>query len=805
MDVSSIVSKLTLAEKCSLLSGGTQFTTKAIAHLGIPAIRFSDGPSGLRRQEGAADHLGLHSSVPATCWPSAATVANSWDTALAEEIGAALGKEAAAQKVHVLLGPGLNIKRSPLYGRNFEYFSEDPYLSGKMAAAYIRGIQSQGVAACPKHFAVNSQETLRMHSDSVLDERTLREIYLTGFEIAVKEGKPQCIMSSYNRVNGVYANENRHLLRDILVDEWGFDGFVVTDWGGCNDRVAGLLAGSHMEMPTTGGTSDLEVLRAVREGKVDEKWLDQILSEYLEKCLLVSQLDEKNVSFDPECHHALARRAAAESAVLLKNEDHLLPLAAGTRAAVIGDFAKAPRYQGSGSSCVNPTKLDCPLTFLESSSLDVIGYTPGFERFGGANDSAFQTALGLARQADVVILWLGLDELAETEGMDRTDMSIRPCQAALLEALSRENSNIVVVLSGGAPVETPWIVHCKSLIHGYLGGQAGAGAMADLLTGKAVPSGKLAESWPVRLEDTPCSRYYPGQEKTAEYREGIYVGYRYYDTTGKTVRFPFGFGLSYTSFSYSGLEVSGTAAVFRITNTGSVPGAEIAQLYVSPENPAVFRPVRELKGFAKVFLQPGESRTVSIPLDDKAFRYFNVATNRWETEGGSYRIQIGASSLDIRLEKSLTAEGTHAPLPYTPEALPSYFSGQVTSVSDEEFARLLGHPVPEHKWDRTAPLTINDTFTQLRYAPSWLGRQVYRLFRCQVDKAKGKPDLDALFRLNMPFRGIAKMTGGMADMAMAEAIVEIFNGHFFRGCGSLLKAWRRKSKDTKAFRERSDS
>ena len=798
---------MTLEEKCSLLSGGTQFTTKAIAHLGIPAIRFSDGPSGLRRQEGAADHLGLHSSVPATCWPSAATVANSWDTALAEEIGAALGKEAAAQKVHVLLGPGLNIKRSPLCGRNFEYFSEDPYLSGKMAAAYIRGIQSQGVAACPKHFAVNSQETLRMHSDSVLDERTLREIYLTGFEIAVKEGKPQCIMSSYNRVNGVYANENRHLLRDILADEWGFDGFVVTDWGGCNDRVAGLLAGSHMEMPTTGGTSDLEVLRAVREGKVDEKWLDQILSEYLEKCLLVSQLNEKNVSFDPECHHTLARRAAAESAVLLKNEDHLLPLAAGTRAAVIGDFAKTPRYQGSGSSCVNPTKLDCPLTFLESSSLDVIGYTPGFERFGGANDSAFQTALGLARQADVVILWLGLDELAETEGMDRTDMSIRPCQAALLEALSRENSNIVVVLSGGAPVETPWIVHCKSLIHGYLGGQAGAGAMADLLTGQAVPSGKLAESWPVRLEDTPCSRYYPGQEKTAEYREGIYVGYRYYDTTGKTVRFPFGFGLSYTSFSYSNLEVSGTAAVFRITNTGSVPGAEIAQLYVSPENPAVFRPVRELKGFAKVFLQPGESRTVSIPLDDNAFRYFNVATNRWETEGGSYRIQIGASSLDIRLEKSLTAEGTHAPLPYTPEALPSYFSGQVTSVSDEEFARLLGHPVPAQKWDRTAPLTINDTFMQLQYAPSRIGRQIYKLFRRQVANAsaRGKPDLDALFRLNMPFRGIAKMTGGMADMAMAEAVVEIFNGHFFRSCGSFLKAWRQKGKNAKVFRERSDS
>lgn len=807
MKIQDYINRMTLAEKCSLLSGGTQFTTKAIAHLGIPAIRFSDGPSGLRRQEGAADHLGLHSSVPATCWPSAATVANSWDTALAEEIGAALGKEAAAQKVHVLLGPGLNIKRSPLCGRNFEYFSEDPYLSGKMAAGYIRGIQSQGVAACPKHFAVNSQETLRMHSDSVLDERTLREVYLTGFEIAVKEGKPQCIMSSYNRVNGVYANENRHLLRDILVDEWGFDGFVVTDWGGCNDRVAGLLAGSHMEMPTTGGTSDLEVLRAVKEGRVDEQWLDQILSEYLKNCLSVSGRDRENVHFDPERHHALACRAAAESAVLLKNEGHLLPLAAGTRVAVIGEFARVPQYQGSGSSCVNPTQVDCPLTYLENSSLDVIGYAPGYERFGGRNDSAFQDAIALARRAEVVILWLGLDELAETEGMDREDMSLRPCQVELLEALSRENSSIVVVLSGGAPIETPWISCCKSLIHGYLGGQAGAGAMADLLTGNAVPCGKLAESWPMTLEDTPCARYYPGREKTAEYREGIYVGYRYYDTVGKQVRFPFGFGLSYTSFEYADLDVSDTEATFRITNTGDVPGAEIAQLYISIEEPKVFRPIRELKGFAKAFLQPGESKTVSILLDDKAFRYFNSATNRWEREAGSYRIEVGASSRDIRLVKSKVIEGTNAPIPYMPGTLPSYANGRIDAVEEEEFSRLLGYPLPDRRWDRTAPLTVNDTFVQLQYAPSWIGRQIFRLFQHQVDSAnsKGKPDLDALFRLSMPFRGIAKMTGGIADMAMTEAVVEIFNGHFFRGCGSFLKAWRRKGREAKAFRKRGDA
>lgn len=786
---------MTLEEKCSLLSGGTQFTSKAVNRLNISALRFSDGPSGLRKQEGTADHLGLHSSTPATCWPSAATVANAWDITLGEQIGAALGKEAASQQVDILLGPGLNIKRSPLCGRNFEYFSEDPYLSGKLAAAYIRGIQSQGVVACPKHFAVNSQETLRMHSDSVLDERTLREIYLTGFEIAVKEGKPKCIMSSYNRINGIYANENRHLLREILVNEWGFDGFVVTDWGGCNDRVAGLLAGSHMEMPTTGGSSDREVARAVQEGKVDETWLDQIVKEYLKVCFEISSQDRNAAVFDPAAHHALARRAAAESAVLLKNEDHLLPLAKGTRVAVIGDFARKPRFQGSGSSSVNPTRIDLPLDCLKDSGLDVIGFAPGFPRYGGSSDVFIREAVELAGRADVVLIYLGLDEQVETEGMDRRNMALRQCQTALLDAVSKVNINVVVVLAGGAPVEMPWLGSCKSLLHGYLSGQAGAGAAVDLLTGKINPSGKLAESWPLALEDTPCARWFPGREKTAEYREGIYVGYRYYDTAGLSVLFPFGFGLSYTQFRYTDLTTSQTEVNFTISNIGSVAGAEIAQVYVAYQGSRIFRPVRELKGFTKVFLQPGESTAVTVALDDKAFRYFNVVTNQWEMEAGDYKIQVGASSRDIRLSKTISVTGTDTPAPYDAERIPSYFTGKIADVGDEEFSRLLGHPIPDGKWDRTAPLELNDTFLQLQYSRSWTGRLIYRLFQWQVDRAnaKGKPNLDALFRLNMPFRGIAKMMGGNVDMAMAAALLDVFNGHFFRGVGCLVGAWFRKS------------
>lgn len=794
MDVKKLIQQMTLEEKCSLLSGGSQFTTKAIARLGIPAIYLSDGPNGVRKQAGAADHLGLNPSLPATCYPSASSMANSWDEKLLEEEGRYLGEEAKALRVNVLLGPGLNMKRSSLCGRSFEYFSEDPYLAGKLAAAYIRGVQSNGISACPKHFAVNSQETLRMHSDSVLDERTLREIYLTAFEIAVKEGKPKSIMSSYNRVNGVYASENHHLLREILTDEWGFEGFVVTDWGGSNDRPAGVRAGNHLEMPETGGSSDREVLQAVRQGLLEEAEVDRIVEEYLRVLEDIVIPEDAPERFDEKTHHSFARRAAQASTVLLKNENGLLPLARGTRVAVIGDFARNPRYQGAGSSAVNPTKVDNALDELKAAGLEVAGYAPGFLRHGGKDEAKLSAAVALARQADVVLAFLGLDELAETEGMDRTTMKLRDNQVELLQSVSAVNPNVVVILSGGAPVECPWLEQCRAMVHGYLGGQAGAGAIADVLTGRVNPSGKLAETWPLRYEDTPACCYFPGRERTAEYREGLYIGYRYYDTANVPVRFPFGFGLSYTSFAYSGLSASPEAAVFTVTNTGDVAGEEIAQVYVSHRGGMVFRPEQELKGFSKVFLEPGESKTVTVPLDDKAFRYYNVRTNRWEIESGGYEIRVGASSRDIRLTAVVQVSGTEAPAPWDLTQLPSYVSGKVTDVDDREFSALLGRPIPLSRWDRNAPLQLNDTFSQLCYAKSRIGRLVYRIFQGQVNRAvaKGTPDLNAMFRLSMPFRGVAKMTGGAVDMAMAGALVEIFNGHFWQGSGHLLSAWRHK-------------
>ena len=794
------ISKMTLEEKCSLLSGGTQFTTRGVERVGVPSMYLSDGPHGLRKQAGAADHLGLNASLPATCFPTAATMANSWDPELGEALGALLGEEAAALGVNVLLGPALNMKRSPLCGRNFEYFSEDPYLAGKLAAAYIRGIQSKGVAACPKHFAVNNQEHLRMHSDSVVDERTLREIYLTGFEIAVKEGDPKSIMSSYNRINGVFASENKELLRDILVDEWGFRGFTVTDWGGSDDRVEGLLAGTHLEMPATGGDSDRAVAAAVREGRVSEALLDQRLDEYLDVLFATVLPPDAPTSFDAEAHHAFAERAAESAVVLLKNEDAILPLGAGTRVAVIGDFAAAPRYQGAGSSVVNPTRLEVPLDCLKASGLEVLGYEPGFLRHGGEDGPKKQAAAALAGRADVALVYLGLDEVLESEGLERSDMRLRQNQVDCLEAVAEANPNVVVVLSGGAAVEAPWLDRCKALVYGCLGGQAGAGAMARVLTGAAGPSGRLAETWPLKYEDTPAFKHFPGAERTAEYREGPFIGYRYYQTAGVPVRFPFGFGLSYTSFAYSGLTATAKAVTLTVTNTGDRAGAEVVQVYVGREHSALFRPALELKGFAKVRLEPGEARTVTIPLDDKAFRFFNVKTGRFEVEGGEYEVKVGASCADIRLTARVAVEGTSAEGIYDPAALPSYYSGRVQDVPDGEFEALLGRPIPPARWDRSAPLTLNDTFAQLYYAKSWVGRLVYRVLsgKKRRAEAKGTPDLNILFIFNMPFRGVAKMMGGAVDMAMADALVTIFNGHFFKGLGGLMGAWRRKGKAEKA-------
>ena len=758
------------------MSGANFWNTKPVTRLGIPGMMLTDGPHGLRKQGGKADHLGLNKSIPATCYPSAAGLANTWDEALIEEMGEHLGLEAASEGVSVLLGPGVNIKRSPLCGRNFEYFSEDPYLSGKMAAALIRGIQSNGISACVKHYAANSQELRRMTNDSVVDERTLREIYLPAFEMAVKEGGVKTLMTSYNRVNGIYAHEHPHLLRDILYGEWGFEGVVVSDWGGNNDRVESVRQGGTLEMPSSNGQTDRHIVKAVQEGSLDESILDEQVDRLLD-LVFSAQPHITDKTYDRDAHHAVAAKVAEKCAVLLKNEGGILPLQKDQRIAVIGDFARNPRYQGAGSSKINPTKLDNGLDALKSAGVNICGFTPGFRRGGKKDTMLVRQACKLAQDADVVLLWLGLDEGGEAEGVDRENMKLPENQIALLNAVAEVNPNIVVVLSCGCAVEMQWDDQAKAVIHGYLGGQAGALAMAKLLTGEANPSGKLSETVPLCYEDVSSAPHYPGMEATSEYREGLYVGYRYFDTAAKPIKYPFGYGLSYTTFEYSNLKIAGDIVSFRIRNTGDVAGEEIAQLYVHAQTNGIFRPEQELKGFAKVFLNPGEEREVRISLNDRSFGVWSIGENDWVVEPGTYEIRVGASSRDIRLTGSVMKSGAAVENPYEGEIFKDYYAGTVQAVSDESFAALLGHAIPNPNWDRSAPIGFNDTISQGEYLDGGLGRFVYKLIALvrNVLMAMDKKEVgnNVMFVMNLPWRGVARMSGVLTDeqvLAMIDMI-----------------------------------
>lgn len=778
-----IIKQMTLKEKCKLLCGRDVWSTNPVESAGVPSIVLSDGPSGVRRQLGKGDQLGFNESEKATCFPSAATVANSWDLKLAQEVGEALGREASAQEVDVLLGPGLNTKRSPLCGRNFEYFSEDPYLAGKMAAAYIRGIQSQGVSACPKHFAANSQELHRMANDSVVDERTLRELYLTNFEIAVKEGKPRTIMSAYNRVNGAYANENAHLLTQILREEWGFDGMVVTDWGGSSDIIEGVRAGGNLEMPGTADDSACQIYKAVQEGKLTQAQVDLRVDELLDVILWAAK--RKKQQADMDAQNEVARIAAERSAVLLKNEDNILPLKKDARVAIIGDFAQTPRYQGAGSSMVNCTRLDKTLDILGEAFTGETVFARGFLRENTWDAQLAQEAVQAARDADAVILYMGLPEVFEVEGLDRSHMSIPANQVRLLEAVSQANARVVVVFCGGSAVEMPWLSHCKALLWAGLGGQAGAKAVLNVLTGAVNPGGKLAETFPAHYEQLPVSRYYPGKARTSEYREGLFVGYRFTETANTVVTFPFGYGLSYTTFAYANLQATAQEVSFEITNTGSCAGDEVAQVYVSLPDGQVLRPAKELKGFARVHLEPGQKTRVCIPLDDKAFRYFNEETGRFEIESGQWQVLVGASVRDIRLTQTVQVQGSRAPIPKKAAAKDLF------AVTDAEFEAALGRPIPPATVDAHEPLTMNDPIDALVRAKNPLARGVIGVMLNIRDKsvASGKPNLNLLFNTNMPFRAIAKMTGGMVSMQMAQDVVFLVNGHFFRGLFRVIRGF----------------
>ena len=785
MKYKNLIKNMTLEEKASLMSGANFWNTKPVERLGIPGMMLTDGPHGLRKQGGKADHLGLNKSVPATCYPSAAGLANTWDEVLMEEMGEHLGLEAASEGVSVLLGPGVNMKRNPLCGRNFEYFSEDPYLTGKMAAALIRGIQSNGIAACVKHYAANSQELRRMTNDSVVDERTLREIYLPAFEMAVKEGGVKSLMTSYNRVNGIYAHEHPHLLHDILYGEWGFKGMVVSDWGGNNDRVESVRQGGTLEMPSSNGQTDRHIVEAVRSGKLKESLLDEQVERLL-NLVFATQPHITGKTYDRQIHHEMAAKVAEKSAVLLKNDDQILPIDQRKRIAVIGDFARMPRYQGAGSSKINPTRLDCGLDALKSAGVNVCGFASGFRRSGKMDSLLVRQACKVAKNADAVLLWLGLDEGGEAEGVDRETMKLPENQLTLLQELAHVNPNIVVILSCGCAVEMAWDDQAKAVIHGYLGGQAGATAMARLLTGDANPSGKLSETVPLRYEDVSSAPYYPGMEATSEYREGLYVGYRYFDTAARQVKYPFGFGLSYTTFEYSDLKITDDAVSFHIRNTGDVAGEEIAQLYVHAATGGMFRPEQEMKGFAKVLLNPGEEQEVRISLNDRSFAVWSVIENDWVVEPGAYEIRIGASSRDIRLTGAVVKFGGTVVNPYEGARFKDYVAGTVQEVSDESFAALLGHRIPDPKWDRSAPIGFNDTISQGEYLDGGLGRFIYDLIAAvrKLLMAMGKKENanNVMFVMNLPWRGVARMSGVLTDEQVL-AMIDVIN----RKKGGLCK------------------
>ncbi|WP_308159146.1 glycoside hydrolase family 3 C-terminal domain-containing protein [Curtobacterium sp. ISL-83] len=657
-------SELTLEEKASLTSGGGFWTTASVGRAGVPSITVADGPHGVRLQAGEADHLAIAESLPATCFPPAVALGSSWDPDLAERVGAALGTEASAMGVSVLLGPGVNIKRSPLCGRNFEYLAEDPVVSGALGAALVRGIQSKGVGASLKHFAANNQETDRLRVSSDVDPRTLREIYLRAFERVVKDAAPWTVMASYNRINGVYASENRWLLTEVLREEWGFDGLVMSDWGAVSDRVGGVRAGLDLEMPASGGRTDARIVQAIRDGLLGEDELDAVTRRVLDLVERATAADRPSApGIDQEAHHALAREAAARSIVLLKNDEGLLPLRRDADVAVIGEFARTPRFQGGGSSQVNPTKIDAPLDAIRAAAAGKVSFAPGFTLDGSADDARLRDeAVAAAAYAEVVVLFLGLPVTEESEGFDRTHLNLPAVQLELVDAVRAVNPRTVVVLSNGGVVVLPFAEDVAAIVEGWLLGQAGGSAVADVLYGSVNPSGRLAETIPWRLEDSPSFGNFPGELQHVRYGEGMFVGYRGYDARDSSVAYPFGHGLSYTTFSHDDLRVVAAGngdleVTVNVTNTGSVAGREVVQVYTSLRHSIVQRPPRELKGFALASLEPGETRAVTVTVRRRDLAYWDVRVDRWVLEPGTYRIEVGASSRDIRLSTDVDLAG----------------------------------------------------------------------------------------------------------------------------------------------------
>lgn len=784
-----IVNKMTLEQKAAFVSGLDYWHTQGNSELGLPSINITDGPHGLRKKnenKKASEGIGLGNSVPATCFPPASTSSCSWDPELVALAGEALGEECLKEKVSVVLGPGMNIKRSPVCGRNFEYFSEDPVLTGKIAAGLVKGVQSKGIGTSLKHFACNSQEAYRMIVDEVVDERALRELYLSAFEIAVKEAKPWTVMNSYNRINGEYASQNEYLQEKVLRKEWGFDGLIVTDWGSSVDRIPGLNFGTDLEMPSSGGYNTKKVIEAVKNGELSEDILNKRVDTVVDLILKSKPALEKGCDFSFDAHHEIARKVAEGSMVLLKNNDNILPLSKNAKIAVIGELAAAPRYQGAGSSVINPTRLDNALDSLKKLGANVT-YAKGYEKSKDEiNDTLFNEAKKAAADADVAVVFVGLTEEFEGEGYDRLNIEMPKSHNALIAEIAKVNSNIAVVLAGGSVINLPWINEVKALLNSGLGGQATGSAVANILTGIVNPSGKTSETYPLSFSDNPTFGNYPGGPVTSEHRESVYIGYRYYDTAKKDVLFPFGFGLSYTTFEYSDLKVSSESAkdtdkisvTFKVTNTGNVDGAEVTQLYIADKSSTIYRPEKELRHFSKVFLKAGETKEVTFELSFRDFAFFNVNSGAFQVESGEFDILVAASSRDIRLVKTIniTSDNTTAIPDYSASA-PAYYTADIASIDNTQFEAVLGRHLPCAQRDTSKLIDIYCCLDDARHT-KW-GGKICGLIEGIMSKmgsdANGDGKMLSAMATQIPIRNFIAMSMGVFSVEMADGLLMILN------------------------------
>ncbi len=793
-----IVTKMSLEQKASLCSGKDFWHTKEVNEHSVPSIMMTDGPHGLRKQKDESDHLGINESYPATCFPPACTTACSFDVELIGEMGAAVARECLDQGVSIVLGPAVNIKRSPLCGRNFEYFSEDPYLSGKMATAYINGVQSKNVGTSIKHYLANSQEKLRLVSDSIVDERALREIYLPAFEDAVKNAQPWTVMCSYNKINGTYASENKRFLNDILRDEWGFNGAVVSDWGAVNNRVEGVSAGLDLEMPYSGTENEKAIISAVKNGLLDIKALNKSAARMVAIALASNDVEKENCDMD--ANNELARRIARESAVLLKNND-ILPLKKDTKVAIIGEFAKTPRYQGAGSSHVSSYKVTSVVEEFTNKGIN-FEYARGYDANSDVPDmQLISEAAQTAKKADIAIVFVGLPDAYESEGYDRTHMELPPSHNMLIESVCNANRLTIAIIYSGAAIVMPWMKLVKGAIMMYLTGQNNGGAVYDLVFGDYSPCGKLAESFVKSLEDNPSYRWF-AKKKNAEYRESIFVGYRYYDKANKEVAFPFGYGLSYSNFTYSNIKLDKNKmkddetlnVSFKIKNTGHMEAKEITQLYIKSSSEIVFRPIRELKGFSKVVLKPAQEKTVTFTLDKRAFAYFNTYSTDWHVESGIYTVEIASSSRNIHLSAQVEVEGNRDINPLDMRSVaPAYYAlGKETlDIPDNQFRAVLDFEIPNEPSNR--PYTINSTVKDIQ--TSFIGRLLVKLLEGYAKKIMKDmtKDGDSMKKMiegmiyDMPLRSLSTMTGGMFTHEKVESIVTMLNGNVIKGLIGVLK------------------